>query len=157
MEILDDLVERHECALRNFAWSLTGSDNLIDDLLQEVWIKAFSHLDTLSSLNDQKQRSWLFTVLKNRFLDDCRRQKTEKVKLKLVDVYTPDEVKEIYNWEPYLEQLKQKESDIIKMRFWEGLNSREIGKKLNMPEGTVRAHLSNGLKTLKNICERKWR
>ncbi len=157
MECLEEIVENHEQALRNFAWSLTGSETLIDDLLQDVWIKCLNNLLILSAMNQSKQRSWLFTVLKNHYFDICRHQKMESVKLKLIDYHTPQEIQDVYNWEPYLNLLSDKEKEIILLRFWEGLNSKEIGEKLKMSDNTVRWHLSNGLKSLRNICEKKWR
>jgi len=157
MKDIEEIINEHEDALMGFAISLTHSAALAEDLIQDTWLKSLSYSFMLASLPSNKQRSWLFSVLKNRFYDICRQNKREKLKLEEKEFYSPQEVKEIINWEPYLTVLPEKEREIIRLRFWDGLNSKEIGSRLKISDSTVRWHLSNGLKTLKNNVERKWR
>ncbi|HPM00613.1 MAG TPA: RNA polymerase sigma factor [Candidatus Cloacimonadota bacterium] len=157
MKDIEEIINEHEDALMGFAISLTHSEALAEDLIQDTWLKSLSYSFMLSSLPSNKQRSWLFSVLKNRFYDICRQNKREKLKLEEKEYFSPQEVKEIINWEPYLTVLPEKEREIIRLRFWDGLNSKEIGSRLKISDSTVRWHLSNGLKTLKNNVERKWR
>lgn len=157
MKDLDEIISEHENALRSFARSLSNSDDMADDLVQDTWLKSYSYSYLLSNLPENKQRSWLFSVLKNRFYDLCRQRKREKLKLEECEYFSPSEVKEIINWEPYLSVLPEKEREIIYLRFWHGKNSKEIGKQLGLSDCTVRWHLSNGLKTLRNNLEKKWR
>ena len=74
---LQDFINAHERALFNFAMQLTHSQDDSDDLLQDTWVKCLVHQNMLESLVHSKQRSWLFTVLKNRWLDLCRKRKLE--------------------------------------------------------------------------------
>ncbi len=157
MESIEDMVSNHESALRSFAMNLTNSEALTEDLMQDTWLKSLSYSFLLLTMPKTKQRSWLFSVLKNRFYDICRRNKRERIKLEEKEFYSPQEIREIINWEPYLSFLKDKEREIITLRFWKGLNSKEIGNQLDMSDNTVRWHMSNGLKTLRNSYEKKWR
>ncbi len=157
MKNIDEIISEHEDALRSFARSLSNSDDIADDLVQDTWLKSLNHYYLLSNLPEKKQRSWLFSVLKNRFYDLCRQKKREKLKLDEKEYFSPSEIKEIINWEPFLNLLPEKEKKIIYLRFWQGKNSREIGEELRLSDSTVRWHLSNGLKTLRNNVEKKWR
>lgn len=157
MNPIDEMIENHEEALKAFAMSLTHSETLTEDLMQETWLKSITFSFMLHSLPLNKQKNWLFSVLKNLFFDYCRRQKREYQKLEEKEFYSQQEIKEIINWEPYLNLLPDKEREIIYLKFWKGLNSKEIAAQLLISDSTVRWHLSNGLKSLRNYYEKKWR
>lgn len=157
MNPIDEMIGNHEEALKAFALSLTHSESLTDDLMQETWLKSMTFSYMLQSLPLNKQKNWLFSVLKNLFFDHCRRLKRERQKLEEKEFYSQQEIKEIINWEPYLNLLPDKEREIILLKFWKGLNSKEIASLLSISDSTVRWHLSNGLKTLRNNYEKRWR
>ncbi|MGC9361664.1 MAG: RNA polymerase sigma factor, partial [Candidatus Syntrophosphaera sp.] len=100
----------------------------------------------------QKQRSWLFTVLKNRWLDICRKRKLEQ----MVSSQAPRPVVETmpgYRLDQHLEKLPELEREIVYQKYWLGSNSREIASDLNIPEGTVRWRLKLALEKLKKMVE----
>ena len=78
---LQEFIDEHERALHNFAMQLTRSQDDSDDLLQDTWLKSLAHQGMLENLSIPKQRSWLFTVLKNRWLDLCRHRKLDSLYL----------------------------------------------------------------------------
>lgn len=146
---LQDFIREHERALYGFALQLTRSEDDADDLLQDTWIKALTHLGMLENLTVQKQRSWLFTVLKNRWLDICRRRKLER----LHSAQIPQPVSAPFSTlqlDTHLDELTALEREIVQQRFWLGLNSREIATQLKIPEGTVRWRLKLALDKLRN-------
>ncbi|MCB5247514.1 MAG: RNA polymerase sigma factor [Candidatus Cloacimonetes bacterium] len=150
---LQDFVAEHQRALFNFACQLTRSEDEADDLLQDTWIKCMLHQQLLSSLTTAKQRSWLFTVLKHRWLDICRHRKLERKVQAELDKPVTNPV-QVYNLEPHLEQLSPLEQQILRMKFWEEKNSREIAAELKLPEGTVRWRLKQALDQLRRLIEK---
>jgi RNA polymerase sigma-70 factor (ECF subfamily) len=61
--------------LRAFAISLCGNIDHADDLVQEALLRAWNHLDTYQE--GTNMRAWLFTILRNAFLSERRRQRDE--------------------------------------------------------------------------------
>ena len=61
--------------LRAFAISLTGDLPKADDLVQEAILRALSNLDRFEP--GTNMRAWLFTILRNLFLTECRRRRRE--------------------------------------------------------------------------------
>lgn len=59
--------------LRAFAISLCGNADQGDDLVQETLLSAWSHLDDFEP--GTNMAAWLFTILRNRFLNECRRRR----------------------------------------------------------------------------------
>jgi RNA polymerase sigma-70 factor, ECF subfamily len=61
--------------LRAFAISLSGSVHAADDLVQETLLRAISHIDSFEP--GTNLRAWLFTILHNAFLSECRKRRFE--------------------------------------------------------------------------------
>ena len=62
-------------ALRAFAFSLCGSFERTDDLVQESLLKAWQHLDTFEE--GTNLRAWLFTILRNSYFSELRKKRRE--------------------------------------------------------------------------------
>ncbi|WP_181702597.1 sigma-70 family RNA polymerase sigma factor [Chthonobacter albigriseus] len=61
--------------LRAFAVSLTADADRADDLVQETLVKAWSNLDSFTP--GTNMRAWLFTILRNTFYSNHRKQRRE--------------------------------------------------------------------------------
>jgi RNA polymerase sigma-70 factor (ECF subfamily) len=59
--------------LRAFAVSLCGDRQQADDIVQETLLKAWAHFDRFQA--GTNLRAWLFTILRNHFFSECRRQR----------------------------------------------------------------------------------
>lgn len=70
------LYEAHRGAVHAYFAGRTGDRQSAADLMQEVFLRAWQHLDKLSSLPEDGQRGWLFTVARNLSVDAARRQRT---------------------------------------------------------------------------------
>lgn len=146
-------VAEHERPLFNFAMQLTRSEDEADDLLQDTWLKCLIHQQMLAALTTSKQRSWLFTVLKNRWLDICRRRKLERIVNTQRETPAPSPAMPLRSVEANLDLLPPLEKEIVHQRFWLERNSREIADELGIPEGTVRWRLKLALDKLRRYIE----
>src|SRR5215831_8598135 len=61
--------------LRAFAMSLLGNRDRADDLTQETILKAWSHMDSFAE--GTNLQAWLFTIMRNTFISQCRREVRE--------------------------------------------------------------------------------
>lgn len=62
-----------EYELSRFATKLTKSDEKARDLLQETFLKVLSNRDKYRE--EQNFRAWVYTILKNQFINDYRKEK----------------------------------------------------------------------------------
>jgi RNA polymerase sigma-70 factor, ECF subfamily len=68
-----EIAIKYAGALRRFALSLCRNDFDADDLVSETIIKAYENLRSLKDRN--KVRQWLFRILHNEFISNCRSRK----------------------------------------------------------------------------------
>ncbi len=150
MNDLDDFISQHERPLYNFALQITRSADDAEDLLQDTWLKCLVHQPMLMGMSTQKQRSWLFSVLKNRWLDICRHRKLERLAQCQPQLQQTQSIP-THRIAPHLEKLPDLEREIVLRKYWLGCNSRQISADLGIPEGTIRWRLKLAMDKLKNI------
>jgi len=68
-----EIAIKYAGALKRFALSLCRNDFDADDLVSETIIKAYENLGSLKDRN--KLRQWLFRILNNTFISNCRGRK----------------------------------------------------------------------------------
>ena len=68
--LLDELFRRHRAQVVAWCYRLTGDRILAPDLAQDVFVKAYSSLDSFR--NDAKFTTWLYVIARNRCLDQQR-------------------------------------------------------------------------------------
>jgi RNA polymerase sigma-70 factor (ECF subfamily) len=62
-------------SLRAFGMSLIGNRDRADDLTQDTILKAWTHMDSFKE--GTNLRAWLFTIMRNSFISQCRRNARE--------------------------------------------------------------------------------
>ena len=146
--------------LYGFAYNLTHSSEMAEEIVQEVFLKIWQMREHLSP--EYSFRSFLFTIAKNKFLNDLRNRLT----LLSYDEYITqlDDAKERgensteseFNFNELNEQvlqskdkLSKRQKMIFEMSKEEGLSNQEIALKLGISEQSVRNQLSSALKVLR--------
>ncbi|MFA5513259.1 MAG: sigma-70 family RNA polymerase sigma factor [Candidatus Kapaibacterium sp.] len=139
----------------------------IDDLVQETFIKAYNALDKYKS--EYTFSAWIYRIASNSCIDFLRKKRLNVVSIdKPISVNSDDDDNlyieiedfsnrpdvELLNRERYsalqnaIDSLPEKYKLIIKLRHEEELDYNEISKRLEMPLGTVKAHLFRARKLL---------
>lgn len=72
--IVDELVRRHQVRVTLWCYYFTGDRDLARDLAQDVFVKAYSSLDTFR--HGSKFTTWLYVIARNRCRDERRAQAT---------------------------------------------------------------------------------
>ena len=70
--IFEQALTEQRDALCRYAYLLTTDSNKADDLVQETFYKALKYRNRFQSNSNLK--AWLFTIMKNTFINDYRRQ-----------------------------------------------------------------------------------
>ena len=93
-------------------------------------------------------KAWLFAAARNLYCDQVRRAVKEESLLALLDpddVETPDETAEAalgtVDLDSLLGTLDPLDKMLFTLRYEEGYNASELGRKFELPPGTVRTRL----------------
>ncbi|MBN8230379.1 RNA polymerase sigma factor [Corallococcus macrosporus] len=144
-----DFAVRHQPILMAVARNICGGNaTACEDLVQDVLLRALLKWDSLRGQAEPVRRAWLVRVLHNRFLDTCRRSRTEATTaINLGNVHklfeepeAPDP--ELWECVTEAELLKAVSALPFNLRrtfelHSEGLRHAEIGRRLGAPVGTV--------------------
>ena len=132
-----------------FALSLTKDRDDALDLLQESLIRALTYRDKFRDNTNFK--AWLYTIMKNTFINDHRRAKRTKALMDSVDrehdqvrlvqmPNSPDGQVRMAEIQRSLERLDPAFRTPFNMHH-EGFKYHEIAEHLNIPIGTVKSRI----------------
>lgn len=136
--------------LKYYALSLTSDEQDAKDLTQETIYKALKKEN--SYLTDKNLKSWLFTIMKNTFINQYRRDKyrrrilTEFGDLLVSRIQLNENEINIdlfvmrKDIDSALERLDEKYSFPF-MLFYKGYKYKEIAEQLNLPLGTIKSRI----------------
>lgn len=154
---------KYKARIKSLVRRMIKDPDDVDDLTQEAFIKAYNALDTFQFAYNFS--AWLYRIASNSCIDFLRKKRFKTVSLDqpvggeddlFIDVptndMTPDikmiskERKKILN--KAINELPENYRNIIKMRHTEEMDYKEIAEQLNIPLGTVKAHLFRARKLL---------
>lgn len=159
-ESFSDLYDNYSRALYGVIFKMVNDNEVAEDILQEVFIKIWQHIDKYDST-----KGTLFTWMINITRNSCRdyfRSKHYRLQMmvsenSLEKVNTDD--KDFYvtyqneNYE--LHQLTQcldlKYKQIIDLVYIFGYSQEEVSKMLNLPIGTVKTRSRTAIKILREL------
>jgi RNA polymerase sigma-70 factor (ECF subfamily) len=70
------LFDAHRVPVHAYFAGRTGDRQAAADLTQDVFLRVWQHLDTLTGMPDDGQRAWIFTVARNLSIDAGRLTRT---------------------------------------------------------------------------------
>ena len=153
--MITELYAAYRAELLKYCNAMCGNLSDAEDLLQETFIKALSHLDLLEVLSEKQRRAWLYKVARNLFYDACRRRQTEKNHRLIVDEETDCGFTEVEK-DILLSALPPDLADVFVKRCFEGYTSSELARIYGLSPSGIRAMLSRARKALKeNLNEQE--
>lgn len=154
----------HIDGLYSYALVLTRNHAEAEDLVQETYVRAIQAMNRLRA--DSNVKSWLFTILRNIWLNQLRRRRTAP---QLVEIDAEDGAADIAvetSKDPHAFYVSKVESEqvrgaiqrlsvdfreIILLREYEELSYQEIASILNCPIGTVMSRLGRARSKLREL------
>jgi RNA polymerase sigma-70 factor (ECF subfamily) len=143
----------------------TGSDLVADDLVQEVmtrvWLKADKYNVRLANLN-----TWIFTLARNCRIDYLRRNSRYATEIDPTDIFNdieddgPGPFQQVQqnraeaNIRAGLKQLPREQSEILTKVYLEGKSHQQASDELHLPLGTVKSRVRLALKKLEVLVQR---
>lgn len=156
---LSELVNRHHSMLVGYLYRMTSGDRtLAEDLAQETFLKVLRGIQHYQYPRPFKP--WLYAMATNLARDHYKRAETHRT-LPFLDALAQelsnderpesalildDETREVI---AALALLPDTHREAVVLRYYQGLSHAEIADALNIPVGTVKSRLSNGLARLR--------
>jgi|WetSurMetagenome_2_1015567.scaffolds.fasta_scaffold239191_2 RNA polymerase sigma-70 factor, ECF subfamily len=144
---IEELVQNHGNRLLRSAYFLCQSEADAQDLVQETFCQAMGSFNTFRG--DSQEYTWLCGILRNQFLNYCRRKK-RWFSLEMIFNHPAEKVDpwpEIDKAERHrqlksaLSRLPAKHREILVLRYVEEMKVDEIAGLLNLAPGTVKSRL----------------
>ena len=166
----DQLVREYQSPVRRFFLSQTsGNEALSDDLAQDTFLKAYTHIAQYRGTSSFL--TWLTRIAYNVWYDYTRKMKNERGEptvdgrrgsqminenggMKNVEAthssFLISQSSLQLDLYTALTQLKEEERTCITLQLIDGYDIAEIARITQMKEGTVKSHLSRGKEKLAN-------
>jgi len=147
------LVRRHEPLVRGLARRFTRGEAEAQDVVQDVFLRAFDRLSTLRE--PARLRPWLARLAVQRGLTLGRRRGVEKAALpalareEAVAGVEPEAAEERARLLAALDELPAETRAVVVLRYLEGLDAPRIAETLQLSPEAVRQRLSRALRLLR--------
>jgi len=146
------LYAEHRIKLRKSAYRLTGSMDEAEELVSEVFSRAFEKYGNFRS--EASFGTWIYRILQNLVFDSWKKRTEELPEvIEAKPSERPDAVFErrvlAVKIDEALVRLTQTQRQVFLMRELDGMRHSEIASKLNIAESTSKVHYFNAVKRLK--------
>lgn len=154
----EDLYRRYARPVFGLALRRLGDRGRAEDAVQEafasIWRSASSYRPDRGS-----GASWLYAVARNAILDRARSR--GDIPAEIPDTPAADagpDVRAELAWNAWrvhraLEELPEREREVISLAYWSGLSQSEVAEFLGIPLGTVKTRTRAALMRLSELLE----
>jgi RNA polymerase sigma-70 factor (ECF subfamily) len=146
IEEFDHLVEATQDELVHFAAYRLGNREDAEDVVQDVYVQAFRDREKRRKIADV--RPYLFRMTGNHSTDFLRARSR---RLREKDAVEPvhGDVSDSLAMRSLVDQLPEREAEVIRLRAWSGLQFAEIAIAVNSPLATVKTRFRLGIERLR--------
>jgi len=158
MQAFETLYHLYKSALYRTALAISGDRFLAEEILQEVFLRAYRHLPQMRT--DVSAAPWLYRVMVNLTYDlTARRKRGQTVLQKLADwlpspVKSPESQLETQELQSMvlkaINQLEIKQRTTLVLFYLQEFSLEEIAEIMNVPVGTVKSRLFYARKKLRH-------
>ncbi len=139
--------------LRNFISRKVPDASVADDILQDVFIKIHSNIDSLK--DEQKVRAWIYRITRNSIIDYYRKKRNVKAALKDIhsyEMFTDDDSEHeiAAGLEAIVKRLPPKYSEAILLTEFEGLKQKELADKIGLSVSAAKNRVQRARQMIKD-------
>lgn len=163
------LIARYQPVLARYVRRLLGPQgHAVEDVLQEVFIKAYINLNDFDAA--RPFGPWIYRIAHNEAVSHLRKTRSAAMTVtgedaaliieKLADPDDPAQAlwrsRSLSGLRQSLDSLDQRYRDVLVLRYLEEKSYDEIADILQLPPGTVATYISRGLKALRGSATLSW-
>jgi RNA polymerase sigma-70 factor (ECF subfamily) len=127
------------------AFSVLGDAEAAQDAAQDACVTMYRAIGSLRS--SASFRVWLYRIVVRAAMEQQRRSALPAIE-PAIPSGDPDQTIDVWR---ALDALAPKLRAVVVLRYFEGLNSREIASVLRVPDGTVRFRLASAMRRLRPL------
>ena len=153
------LFHLYKNSLYSYLLRLSGSADLAEDIIQEVFLQLWDHRQSLDQV--QQFRAYIFRAAQHRIINAFRRQSKEMLILAELRRVAPDTSSDNAEEELTLDETRQRlleainklspqQKAVYTLSREHGLQHEEIARRLHISRSTVNNHLIRALQVLRN-------
>lgn len=161
-KIFSYVYDQYSPALYGVIVKVLNNDSTAGDVLQEVFLKIWRHLD---QYDETKGRlfTWMLNIARNTAIDVLR-SKAHKLEQKIRNI--PDDVHvndsliavqpstDYLGFSRILEKLTKEQRTLIDLAYYKGCTQEEIARVMEIPLGTVKTRMRNAINQLRTILNK---
>lgn len=156
-EAFSILVDRYHHHLLNFIYRLTGNEQTVEDIGQEIFLSVYKSIRSFNTQRGVPFAAWLFITARNRCISELRRKPLRTISLDTSSILpahekTPEQLasdeERLVAIHAALEQLPEPFKQTI-LQSLDGDSPEEIARLQNISRGTVKSRLSRARQKLK--------
>ena len=151
-----ELVQLFDSRVRQFVAQRVTDSATIEDLVQEIFYKAFKQI---GKLNDPSRfEGWLLTISRRCVADHYRASFTKRSHNQCLDDSSLATESQIaasnWIWEE-VDHLQREHREILRLRYRLSFTYDEIAEQTNLPHSTIRGRIYEARKALRRRLENK--
>lgn len=155
----EKLYNMYSKSIHGVVFNIVKDADIADELMQDVFIKAWNKADTYSS---KKGRffTWILNIARNTAIDKTRSKTFKQSKQNLnadffVDIIESndnlDESTDAIGIKKFVTHLGDKCKAIIEALYFKGFTQKEASEELQIPIGTIKTRNRNCIQQLRNM------
>ena len=165
---ISQLIERHTKRVSDYIRMMVKDKDVADDILQETFIKAVRVIDSGKYSDKGRFLSWILRIAHNQVIDYFRANKSARmvnesdagydvlgtlkysertVEDEIISEQTEERVRQL------IEKLAPEQREVVKLRYYDGLNFKEIAEQTNVGINTALGRMRYALIHLRKMIE----
>ena len=159
---MTELYQQHHALMLKTAWGYVRSKEDVEDVVSESCAKLIERINSLRGMERAPLRSYIVTVVRHTAFDFLRKKNRENDTFVQsgddVTAQIPDQTSveekillrdELNRVRLALRELPERERDVMRMRYQQGMPDKEIALAIGVSEVRVRQYALRGRKHLK--------
>ncbi|MCP4753915.1 MAG: RNA polymerase sigma factor SigZ [Proteobacteria bacterium] len=153
-QITEQVWKDYHSKLHHFILNRIGNADDADDILQDVFLKIHSRIDTLKENN--KIQSWIYQITRNSIIDYYRTRKPTKELPSTLTKPEPEPFaetrQEMAGWIlPMIQSLPNQYKDALMLSEIEGMTQKEVAGKNGLSVSGAKSRIQRGRKMMKDM------
>ncbi|MGJ8550285.1 RNA polymerase sigma factor [Winogradskyella wichelsiae] len=155
----EKLYEMYSKSIHGVVYNIVKDAAIADEIMQDVFIKAWHKSDTYSS---KKGRffTWILNIARNAAIDKTRSKSFKQKKQNLSTDYFVDIIASHDNLDnstdaigikKFVTELGEKCKAVIELLYFKGFTQKEASEELQMPIGTIKTRNRNCIQQLRDM------
>ena len=162
------LYRDYQALMLKTAWEYSQDSATVEDIVSDSCVSLIQHLNQLKAMDKPALRAYIVITVRNKALDDLRRQALRRKNFVTMDENTLDSLEETTSFERKLSlrqemetvreaiaNLPADEQDVLRMKFFRHMTDKEIAACMEIAENRVRVLIMRSRKKLKQMLYRE--